>query len=99
MRGGFAVAARQSRDQTASQRDVDPEAAAKRSRNRTHPLHSECRRGPGRGGASLPRFHAELIICPHMNRTAAARRLRREQTDEEKELWRALKAGRFAGFK
>jgi ATP-dependent helicase HrpA/adenine-specific DNA-methyltransferase len=25
--------------------------------------------------------------------------LRREQTDEEKELWRALRAGRFAGFK
>ena len=31
--------------------------------------------------------------------TAIARRLRRDQTDEEKELWRALKAGRFAGFK
>jgi very-short-patch-repair endonuclease len=28
-----------------------------------------------------------------------ARRLRREQTDEEKDLWRALRAGRFAGFK
>ena len=34
-----------------------------------------------------------------MNSTALARRLRREQTAEEKELWRALKAGRFAGFK
>jgi len=34
-----------------------------------------------------------------MNPTANARRLRREQTDEEKELWRALRAGRFAGFK
>jgi very-short-patch-repair endonuclease len=34
-----------------------------------------------------------------MNRTALARRLRREQTDDEKELWRALRAGRFAGFK
>ena len=34
-----------------------------------------------------------------MNPTAAARRLRREQTDAEKDLWRALKAGRFAGFK
>ena len=31
--------------------------------------------------------------------TATARRLRREQTDEEKQLWRALRAGRFAGFK
>jgi ATP-dependent helicase HrpA/adenine-specific DNA-methyltransferase len=30
---------------------------------------------------------------------AIARRLRRDQTDEEKELWRALRAGRFAGFK
>src|SRR2546429_6345654 len=34
-----------------------------------------------------------------MSSTAIARRLRREQTDEEKALWRALKAGRFAGFK
>lgn len=34
-----------------------------------------------------------------MNATAIARRLRRDQTDEEKQLWRALKAGRFAGFK
>ena len=34
-----------------------------------------------------------------MNSAAIARRLRRDQTDEEKELWRALKAGRFAGFK
>jgi len=34
-----------------------------------------------------------------MNTTAIARRLRRERTDEEKELWRALKAGRFSGFK
>jgi very-short-patch-repair endonuclease len=34
-----------------------------------------------------------------MNPTAIARRLRRDQTDEEKELWRALKAGRFVGFK
>src|SRR6266576_4788335 len=34
-----------------------------------------------------------------MNPTANARRLRRDQTQEEKELWRALRAGRFAGFK
>jgi very-short-patch-repair endonuclease len=34
-----------------------------------------------------------------VNPTAIARRLRRDQTDEEKELWRALRAGRFAGFK
>ena len=34
-----------------------------------------------------------------MNPTARARQLRRDQTDEEKELWRAVKAGRFAGFK
>jgi very-short-patch-repair endonuclease len=34
-----------------------------------------------------------------VNCTSNARRLRREQTDEEKELWRALRAGRFAGFK
>ena len=34
-----------------------------------------------------------------MNLTARARQLRRNQTAEEKELWRAAKAGRFAGFK
>jgi ATP-dependent helicase HrpA/adenine-specific DNA-methyltransferase len=34
-----------------------------------------------------------------VNSTGNARRLRKEQTDEEKELWRALRAGRFAGFK
>jgi very-short-patch-repair endonuclease len=34
-----------------------------------------------------------------MNPTANARRLRREQTEGEKQLWRALRAGRFAGFK
>src|ERR1043165_2623223 len=34
-----------------------------------------------------------------MNSISAARRLRRDQTDEEKQLWRALRAGRFAGFK
>jgi very-short-patch-repair endonuclease len=34
-----------------------------------------------------------------MNPTATARRLRRDQTEEEKQMWRALRAGRFAGFK
>ena len=34
-----------------------------------------------------------------MNSISNARRLRRKQTDDEKELWGALKAGRFAGFK
>ena len=34
-----------------------------------------------------------------MDLTENARRLRREQTEEEKELWRALRGGRFAGFK
>ena len=34
-----------------------------------------------------------------MNAIANARRLRRKQTEEEKELWRVLRAGRFAGFK
>src|SRR5437016_359571 len=34
-----------------------------------------------------------------MNPIATARRLRRDQTEEERQLWRALKAGRFAGFK
>src|SRR4051795_9682694 len=34
-----------------------------------------------------------------MDATINARRLRREQTHEEKQMWRALRAGRFAGFK
>jgi very-short-patch-repair endonuclease len=34
-----------------------------------------------------------------MNPTGNARRLRRKQTKEEKQLWQALRAGRFAGFK
>lgn len=34
-----------------------------------------------------------------MNPTANARRLRRDQMEEEKQLWHALWAGRFAGFK
>ena len=34
-----------------------------------------------------------------MNPVAVARRLRRDQTEEEKDLWRALRAGRFVGFK
>ena len=34
-----------------------------------------------------------------MNSTARARQLRRNQTLEERQLWRAVKAGRFAGFK
>ncbi len=34
-----------------------------------------------------------------MNPTGNARRLRREQTEGEKQLWQAVKAGRFAGFK
>jgi very-short-patch-repair endonuclease len=34
-----------------------------------------------------------------MSTTTNARRLRREQTEEEKELWCMLRAGRFAGFK
>ena len=34
-----------------------------------------------------------------MNPSGNARRLRRKQTKEEKQLWQALRAGRFAGFK
>jgi very-short-patch-repair endonuclease len=47
------------------------------------PREERAGRGPGRGAA--PKTLARL--------------LRRNQTDEEKQLWRALKAGRFAGFK
>jgi len=34
-----------------------------------------------------------------MNPTGNVRRLRRKQSPEEKQLWQALRAGRFAGFK
>jgi len=34
-----------------------------------------------------------------MSATGNARRLRCAMTDEEKQLWQALRAGRFAGFK
>jgi len=34
-----------------------------------------------------------------MNPTGNARRLRRKQTPAEQQLWQALRAGRFAGFK
>ncbi len=34
-----------------------------------------------------------------MSSIQSARRLRRDQTDEEKQLWRALRDHRFAGFK
>ena len=34
-----------------------------------------------------------------MNPNTRARQLRRDQTDAEKQLWRKIKAGRFAGFK
>src|SRR6202161_1110243 len=34
-----------------------------------------------------------------MNPKGNARRLRRTMTEEEKQLWQALRAGRFAGFK
>lgn len=40
--------------------------------------------------------------CPHLffvSSIQTARQLRRNQTDDEKELWRALRSQRFAGFK
>ena len=49
------------------------------------PSLREERAGRGRGRGAAP--------------TSFARLLRRNQTQEEKELWLALKAGRFAGFK
>ena len=38
-------------------------------------------------------------MLQRMNPASSARRLRRQQTQEEKQLWRSLRAGRFAGFK
>jgi very-short-patch-repair endonuclease len=48
-----------------------------------------------RGLISLPPWAKLLPVNPISN----ARRLRRDQTQEEKQLWQALRAGRFAGFK
>lgn len=50
---------------------------------------------------SSRRLVSDAVLCkmPSMNPTEVARRLRRNQTEEEKQLWRALRAGRFAGFK
>ena len=36
---------------------------------------------------------------PQRNHNECSRRLRREQTPEEKDLWKALRSRRFAGFK
>jgi Uncharacterized protein conserved in bacteria len=47
------------------------------------PREERTGRGPGRGAAQR----------------SLARSLRQNQTDEERQLWLALKAGRFAGFK
>ncbi len=44
-------------------------------------------------------FRSPCFNFHRMNPTNNARRLRRQQTREEQQLWRALKAGRFAGFK
>jgi len=38
-------------------------------------------------------------MIPTVNPVATARILRRRQTKEERQLWQALRAGRFAGFK
>ena len=60
---------------------------------------------PARGGtasrrdAGAPRIGSWVGSGRGAAQTSVARLLRRNQTKEEKELWRALKAGRFAGFK
>jgi very-short-patch-repair endonuclease len=42
---------------------------------------------------------SKIVSVRVVNPISNARRLRREQTQEEKQLWRSLRAGRFAGFK
>src|SRR2546423_1504131 len=44
-------------------------------------------------------FRAPRFILHPVNPSRIARRLRRDQPDEEKQLWRKLRADRFAGFK
>jgi very-short-patch-repair endonuclease len=59
------------------------------------PRDEGVRRGPGRGAC----FSRLPPSARSMDSTVNARCLRRNQTEEEKQLWRALRAGRFAGHK
>ncbi len=54
--------------------------------------------GEGQGEGRID-SSARMRYSTPMNPKHNARRLRRSQTQEEKQLWRALRAGRFAGFK
>jgi len=67
-----------------------------RARSICFPLPARAR-GEGQGEGLV--IVQNLFTLRDMNPIANARRLRRDQTEEEKELWRALRAGRFAGFK
>jgi very-short-patch-repair endonuclease len=60
-------------------------SANSQTTRRAVPSPCEERAGRGLGRGAAPKNIARL--------------LRRNQTDEEKQLWLALKAGRFAGFK
>src|ERR1035437_2876737 len=51
------------------------------------------------GAGSRLVFSRWALTLHYMNPTGNARRLRRKQTREEAQLWQALRAGRFAGFK
>jgi very-short-patch-repair endonuclease len=71
------------------------------------PAANGCRRGhslPARDERGESRREGLVYLCSYltlrrMKPTGNARRLRRNQTEEEKGLWRGLRAGRFAGFK
>jgi len=68
-------------------------------------------RGLGRGVRLIHRFRSPAtprifgclsqsrVYSVEVNAIGSARGLRRRQTKEERQLWQALRAGRFAGFK
>jgi len=62
------------------------------------PLPTTQEWGEGQGEGFLVSC-VDLATIAVVNSTGNARRLRRKQTSEGKQLWRALRAGRFAGFK
>jgi very-short-patch-repair endonuclease len=61
-------------------------------------LSSTSPRRTGRARQRLVFYAAPAIIAP-VDPVSHARQLRRDQTKDERQLWQALRAGRFVGFK
>src|SRR5438270_8139668 len=78
--------------------EVSASKAGTTRMRRAFPLPTTKERGEGQGEGFLV-SSIDSATLRLMNPTANARRPRRKQTSEEKQLWRALRAGRFAGSK